>query len=119
MAAAPLGQPQLMLSPSSQRDGDLDVKEKMKNIYFSLLKMFVPSPWLQGLESLCAHQHFPHQLMDFPLVSSGKTQENNPKEQKLILLATCQLSLMGGGARGQGEMLAGVITGSFLQGYNL
>lgn len=61
----------------------------------------------------------PHQLMDFPLLSRGKTQENNPKEQKLILLATCQLSLMGGGASGQGEMLAGVITASFLQGYNL
>lgn len=61
----------------------------------------------------------PRQLMDFPLLSRGKTQENNPKEQKLILLATCQLSLMGGGASGQGEMLAGVITASFLQGYNL
>lgn len=57
--------------------------------------------------------------MDFPLLRRGETQENNPKEQKLILLAPCQLSLMGVCASGQGEMLAGVITGSFLQGYNL
>lgn len=84
--------------------------------------MFVPSLLLQGLCACVPTSTFlvePHQLMDFPLLSRGETQENNPKKQKLILLATCQLSLMGGGARGQREKLAGVITGSFLQGYNL
>lgn len=121
-SAAPLGQLQHELSSSSQPAGNLDVKEKKKDIYFSLLKLFVPSPLLQGLSPCVPSSALlvePQQLMDFPLLSRGKTQGNNPKKEKLILLATCQLSLMGDCASGQGEMLAGVITGSFLQGYNL
>ena len=58
----------------------------------------------------------PHQLIDFPLLSRGKTHKNNPNKQKLILLASCQLSLMGNCTGGQREMLAGVITGFFFPG---
>lgn len=61
----------------------------------------------------------PAQLIDLPLLSRGKTHKNNPNKQKLILLASCQLSLMGNCTSGQREMLAGVITGFFFQGYNL
>lgn len=81
--------------------------------------MFVPSLVLQGLYvPTITFVVQPHQLMDFPSLSRGKTQENNPKKQKLILLATCQLFLMSYRASDHREMLAGVIAGSFLQGYN-
>ena len=96
-STAPLGQLQQAAS------WEFRCQREDERHLFLPLKDVCPFPVASRIQSLRAHQHIPHQLMDFPLLSRGKTRENNPKKQKLILLATCQLSLMGDCASGQGR----------------
>lgn len=86
MAAAPLGQLQHALSSSSQRVGNLDVKEKMKDIYFSL-KDVCPFPAASRALSLCAHQHFPggaSPVNGFPLAKRGVKHRKTTQRNKSL-----------------------------------
>lgn len=97
MAAAPLGQLQHALSSSSQRVGNLDVKEKMKDIYFSL-KDVCPFPAASRALCLCAHQHIPggaSPVNGFPLAKQGGNTGKQPKETKAYPISYLSIILDG------------------------
>lgn len=60
--------------------------------------MFVPSPLLRGLESLCAHQHIPgaaSPVNGFPLAKEGGNTGKQPKGTKAYPISSLPIILDG------------------------